>query len=394
MSAVLDCKTVMNAARQAAGLDDFGELPFEEALSTLLDYAQSDLQFSAAGQVAFEANIRRWLVNRLRYVDAVKRHPEILDEDLSDPIIVLGMPRCGTTKMQRLLSSAPGTLALPLWMALNPAPFPGEIPGQPEERIAFARAIQAAQQENNPDFLASHERTAEEAEEDSELLLFAIDYLMVYIIHPSDRLLDWLRARPSLPAYQFQHRLLQFLQWQQGGKQGRRWILKNPGHIGQMDALSTVYPNATLVHLHRDLRQVLPSYCRLIQSIYQELFEAVDPELIGRQTLAHWGPEFCRQAQQRAALADQLNIIDVPYRAVLDDALAVAAQAFERAGVAFTADIEQAMRAWQQSNAQHKHGSPEYSMAQYALTDDDILAAFGTFDDAIPDPGEVESMAL
>ena len=70
---------------------------------------------------------------------------------------------------------------------------------------------------------------------------------------------------------------------------GRRWILKNPGHIGQLDALSTVYPKATILHLHRDLRAVLPSYCRLIRAIYRDLFDEFDPRRIGRQTLAYWG---------------------------------------------------------------------------------------------------------
>ena len=382
MEAAYDLDSVLAAAREEAGLEDFGNTGFTEALAKVLDCARRDLRFSDTGFMAFQGNIRRWLVNRLRYVDGVKANPAVLEEDVSDPIVVLGMPRCGTTKMQRLLSAAPGTIALPLWMTQNPAPFPDEEPGNPAGRIAFARAIQDAQRANNPDFLASHERTAEQAEEDSDLLLFAIDYLMTFIIHPSDELLDWLRERPRLPAYELQQRLLQYLQWQQGGRQGRRWILKNPGHIGQLDALSTVYPKATMLHLHRDLRTVLPSYCQLIRSIYLDLFDDYDPRRIGRQTLAYWGPEFRRHRAQREALRDRLNIVDAPYRAVLEDAVGVARAVFERAGMPMTGQTEQALEQWQAENAQHKHGKPTYSMEEFGLDDEAILAAFGTFDEA------------
>ena len=381
MEAAYDLDSVLAAAREEAGLEDYGDPGFTEALARLLDCARRDLRFSDTGFMAFQANIRRWLVNRLRYVDGVKANPAILAEDVSDPIVVLGMPRSGTTKMQRLLSAAPGTIALPLWMTQNPAPFPDEEPGNPAGRIAFARAIQEMQRRNNPEFLASHERTAEEAEEDSDLLLVAIDYLMNFIIHPSDALLEWLRARPRLPAYELQHKLLQYLQWQQGGRQGRRWILKNPGHIGQLDALSTVYPKATILHLHRDLRAVLPSYCQLIRAIYRDLFDEFDPRRIGRQTLAYWGPEFRRHRLQRQSLRDRLNIVDAPYRAVLEDAVGLAGQVFAGAGMNMTWPMEKALEEWQAENVQHKHGKPSYSMEEFGLDDDAILAAFGTFDD-------------
>ncbi len=381
MEAAYELESVLVAARAEAGLDDFGDLGFTVALARLLESARRDLRFSAKGFMAFQANIRRWLVNRLRYIDGVKANPGILEEDVSDPIIVLGMPRSGTTKMQRLLSAAPGTIALPLWMAQNPAPFPDEEPGNPAGRIAHARAIQEAQRANNPEFLASHERTAEEAEEDSDLLLVAIDYLMNFIIHPSDALLDWLRERPRLPAYEMQFKLLQYLQWQQGGRRGRRWVLKNPGHIGQLDALSTVYPKATILHLHRNLRTVLPSYCQLIRAIYRDLFDDYDPRHIGRQTLAYWGPEFRRHRAQRQALRDRLNIVDAPYGAVLDDAVRLAGAVFERAGMSMTGRMERALKRWQAGNAQHKHGRPSYSMQEFGLDDDAILAAFGTFDE-------------
>ncbi|MCY4427215.1 MAG: sulfotransferase, partial [Halieaceae bacterium] len=116
MASAFDIDHVLANARQAAGLDDFGELPFLEPLEKLLQFAGEDLEFSDNGLLAFQSNLQRWLSNRLRYVNDVKKHPDILEEDVSDPIIVIGMPRSGTTNMQRVLSAAPDSLGLPLWM--------------------------------------------------------------------------------------------------------------------------------------------------------------------------------------------------------------------------------------------------------------------------------------
>jgi hypothetical protein len=38
-------------------------------------------------------NIVRDLVNRLRFQKDLKKHPEILDEDVSDPFVIMGLPR-------------------------------------------------------------------------------------------------------------------------------------------------------------------------------------------------------------------------------------------------------------------------------------------------------------
>jgi len=204
--------SVLDSARTEAGLDDFGDEGFVEALAKMLETVAAEVRFKPAGLLNFKAMNQRLLVNRLRYQRDVTRHPEILEEDVSDPIMILGMPRTGTTKLQRMMSADPNAIPLLLWMAQNPAPFPGELPGAPEGRIAFARAIQEAQAEQNPDFLASHERTAEDADEDSDLLLGAFDYVMLYIIDPAPSFLAWVQERSRLPAYRYQMQLRQHLQ--------------------------------------------------------------------------------------------------------------------------------------------------------------------------------------
>src|SRR3546814_12861105 len=67
--------------------------------------------------------VHRCLVNRLRFARDVDLHPEILQEDVSDPIVILGFPRSGTTVLQRMISADPAMQNLALWRVLTPAPL-------------------------------------------------------------------------------------------------------------------------------------------------------------------------------------------------------------------------------------------------------------------------------
>ena len=101
----LDAEQFVATARKITGLSDFGTEAWREPLNKLLDCAAHDVGFHAQGLEAFKADMVRTLVNRLRMEKDIRQHPEILDEDVSDPIIIIGLPRSGTTKMHKMLSA-------------------------------------------------------------------------------------------------------------------------------------------------------------------------------------------------------------------------------------------------------------------------------------------------
>src|SRR6516162_8548519 len=139
----LTLEPLLDAALAEAGRRRFGDESFLPNLEKALEIP-TRLNMSARGLMGVQANFKRFLVNRLRWEADVERHPEILNEDVSDPIIVLGVPRSGTTKLQRFLSADPNVQATPAWAMFNPAPFPGELLGDPSPRIAWANGMMAA----------------------------------------------------------------------------------------------------------------------------------------------------------------------------------------------------------------------------------------------------------
>ncbi|MDG2001866.1 MAG: sulfotransferase, partial [Novosphingobium sp.] len=102
-------------AEAGTGAKEFRDTCFLSNLEKTLEIP-TRLDMSARGLMGVHANFTRFLVNRLRWEADVAKHPEILEEDVSDPIIVLGLPRSGTTKLQRFLSADPNVQGTPSWM--------------------------------------------------------------------------------------------------------------------------------------------------------------------------------------------------------------------------------------------------------------------------------------
>ena len=63
------------------------------------------------------------LVYKLRLVELLKHHPEIVNERILRPVMVLGLPRSGTTLLFNLLAEDPSHRFLANWES-----FIGQVP--------------------------------------------------------------------------------------------------------------------------------------------------------------------------------------------------------------------------------------------------------------------------
>ena len=335
------------------------------------------LKMSARGLMGVHANFKRFLVNRLRWEADVEKHPEILNEDVSDPIVVLGLPRSGTTKLQRFLSVDPNVQATPAWAMFNPAPFPGEVSGDPSPRIAWANGMMAAVTNTGETYRIMHDFNALEADETSFIPLAQFDNVMQFVTTPDYPHLEWTRSVSRVPSQAYLKEMLKYLQWQDGGKRGRVWVLKNPGNTGEVAEMLEVFPNATFVISQRDLFATMASSMRMGTEILRNTFEPLDPKFVGNYTIDYWAYELKRYLAQRKELGDRVRIVETPYRRCVSDALNVAREVYELAGLPWTKEGEAAMRQWEIDNPRHKLGSYSYALEDYGWNETKIVEAFG-----------------
>src|ERR1700749_4272021 len=118
------------AAASAAndGLADFGDPAFLEPLGVLIDAVGKEAELTSEGLNGWQQRILQLLGNRLRIEDLIARHPEIADEPIERPLILVSAQRTGSTKLQNVLACDPRWHTPLLWEAMFPAPLPGERP--------------------------------------------------------------------------------------------------------------------------------------------------------------------------------------------------------------------------------------------------------------------------
>ena len=80
-----------------------------------LDEVDCDPERTGLGRQGIYNDCVRYAANRLRIRELLKRHPEIHDEQIRKPIIVVGLPRSGTTHLVNLLAADQRLRSMPLW---------------------------------------------------------------------------------------------------------------------------------------------------------------------------------------------------------------------------------------------------------------------------------------
>ncbi|HEY9115459.1 MAG TPA: sulfotransferase, partial [Bacteroidales bacterium] len=151
----LEKDSLIKSAKKVSGLNDLGSMFWDEPLDRMLKSLNEEARLSPIGRFITKQRLVNVLAVRLRAEDLFKKHPEILEQELYPVMLVIGLQRTGTTKLQRLLASDPDNRALLSWEALNPAPINGDMKDG-KERIKFAKMSENALKIMSPGFFAIH----------------------------------------------------------------------------------------------------------------------------------------------------------------------------------------------------------------------------------------------
>jgi hypothetical protein len=369
---------LLSTASKIAGLTDFGEREFVGSLTVLTDSLRDEARLNARGVSWTTDGLLRMLINRLRYQRDVAAHPEILDEVIRTPIVILGLPRTGTTKLQRALSAGPGVQRIEYWRLLNPAPFDDEIPGKPAARIRSAELVEKALATQFPDFMARHPLEAREPEEELTMMEMSFETIMSWLFTRTPSFYRYIAQRDPSNSYRLLLEMLQYLQWQDGGGRDRPWILKSPVHIGALETLIRTFPDAVIVHCHRDPSRVIPSFATLMEAGRRIRSDVVEPTDCGRDVLEFWGDQIDHNLRARAELPDAA-ILDVRFESICDDLVSTISDIYDHAGLRVTPEAVSAWKGYDERRPEGHFGSYSYSPEQYGLTTHAIDARFSQY---------------
>jgi sulfotransferase family protein len=379
----LDRERLIDGARAQTGLEDFGGDAFGEGLERYVDALEHDAQLSELGNAALEAQLTGGLVNRLRVVDWVTRHPEVREERVEAPLVVLGLPRTGTTFMSRLLACDPARRPLMGWEVRDCVPPPEAATFTTDPRIDQARAAAEMLDALNPAVKAMHYEAPDEATECVTLLAQDFKSLQLSVIANVPSYDEWLLGCDQTSAYEYHHLVLQLLQSRAPG----RWSLKTPHHSIALGALFSQYPDARVVVMHRDPVRVTASLCSLATALIGTFSDADHRAAIASHWPAIAGVIVERVMDYRDAHGDAA-FIDVQYADLVTDPLPAIERIYEWAGDPLTPETEARMRRYVADNPQTRFGTHQYSLAGTGLERAELEDRFAAYRDRYEVPAE------
>ncbi|MCU1388348.1 MAG: sulfotransferase family protein, partial [Ilumatobacteraceae bacterium] len=293
-------------------------------------------------------------------------HPEIGAAPVNAPVVILGQPRTGTTILFDLLAQDPRFRAPLTWEVASPNPPPETATYGTDPRIAESAAAQAMSEVLNPGFQAIHPSGPQRAQEDVAIMGGSFRTMLYPTAFRLPTYMRWLIDECDMaPGFAYHRRFLQLLQWRHPGE---RWVLKTPAHQWCLGALFAEYPDATIVHTHRDPLKVIASAASLTEHLQRMASGATTLQ----ETAAEWS-EYLIDGNDQSVTARQdgtvppSQAVDLPFRALMGDPFAALAQLYDGIGMPFTTEAEQAMRAFLAENPADKHGVHRYAFSATGL---------------------------
>ena len=380
MSGRVEVETLLDKARQATGLTDFGDDWFLGPLTKLVETINDEGALVSPEAPPVE-RIVYGLIDRLRKQAVLAEHPEILDEKIEIAGAILGLPRTGSTMLQRLLGSAPQLTSGVWWEVTFPLPFPGEGWGDPTPRQEAAKAAVDAFYAAWPDFRSIHPMDA--LEFDEEVILMDKSFLTATyesMLHvPSFGF--WMAEQDKSQAYRELREWLQILQWQSPGRRGRKWILKSPSHLlSGVQGLLDAFPEAHVIMTHRSVGETAPSYCSMCHSMMVAHTRDLDPKAMG----PHWSRRFqdsMRNLIKARETEPASRFIDIRYRDLVKDPIAQALHAMQLMGLTPNAADETAMAAWLARNGRETRPPHNYAAEDFGLSEAQMDRDFAFYTD-------------
>jgi len=392
----LSTESILAEARQLARLDDFGPEDFLERLQLACDEWNADSGITNFARLSSRNTLVMHATSRLLIQDRWNRHPEIFDEEIREPVIVVGMPRSGTTHLLNLLAADSRFRALPLWEAFEPVARPNEPASYDPEDARWQRCQAAWEglQQLSPHIAAIHPMDPEHIHEELELMGpdFA-SYNYEWLNH-SPRWRDHYYAHDQTPHYEYMKNVLRLLQWQDRQRlgdeaAGRRWVLKCPQHLEQLPVLTSVFPDATIAITHRDPVAVIQS--AVMPLAYNQRVMRKTPML---QTLfAYWADRvehLLRACVNDRPKLDSRRAVDVPFSEFMADDLGMVRKIYAAANLPSTSQSQQEQADFIETHPRGKHGRVIYNLQRdFGIDPAALRQRFQFYFDAFPVQPEV-----
>ncbi len=374
----LSLSAMLETVRKRTGATFPAAAPHLQALDRLIASVNETGRLHPFGALYVRTLFTDLLSARANLTKFWQNNPAVLNERIGRPLVVLGLPRSGTTFMFNLLAQDPAHRFLANWetsVSQIPPRKIGAILRDPRRRKG--RFLMRMQNAVAPRLKEVHEFRLDGPEECTQLLMqsFATQALAGFFDAPAYS--DWLDTADHGETYAHHKRILQTLQWTYPGE---RWLLKSPDHLAGVGAMARAYPDACYIHMHRD-----PSVSVVSWASLNSVFRAIgshepDATRLGDQALRRLARDMDAYMGQRAAIGEE-PFSDVGYREFLAEPMATVRRLYDRFGLSLSDEAARRMNRFLDRDRQARNGqrSHRYTPEEFGLTAHDIRRRFAGY---------------
>jgi hypothetical protein len=362
----LERDELIATARRRTGLSDAGlDLApagtYREGLDVLLDSLERDARLTPSGRYFAREQVVTSLANRLLLGEARRAQPRLETPVVAPPVVVVGLPRSGTTFLQHLLARDPEWRVLRQWEAPRPAATRSTA-ADAAARRATDRGMRLL------DYLAPDARILHPVDtlEPTECVtLFSNSFasLELATINQVPSYLQWCLEQPMDDPYAEYVLQLAVLEH---AERKPRWLLKSPAHLFWLDRLVEVLPDVRIVQVHRDPLEVIGSFCSLSAVLCGIGSDHVDLHAMGARWAPAWAEGLARTDQVRRTLPDDC-VVDVAHADLIADPMGQVRRIYDTFGLDLSAAAFESMSEYSAGQQQHGRAAHRYTLAQFGL---------------------------
>ena len=367
---------ILKLAAQRTGLTALDSDSWRDGLAIMIDEMNTSPAFTPSGREKILNDATDALGRRMQVHDYITAHPEVLDAPVERPLIVLGMPRTGTTVISYLLDQDPRRRSLLHWECVHPIP-----PATSDTLRTDPRCLALLEQQQNilkfvkkANMPLPHWEDADGPTEDMFIHNQDFKGLSWDAFLATQRYAQWLFDETDMTTtYEYQKRYLQVLQSTAPGT----WSLKMPSHSVHIDALLRVFPDARLIWAHRDPYKATGSLANMWKLPKGMTLrpDAVDCQALGRDAMNQMKVHVERPLRARDRIGDA-RFFHMYYHEMMRDPIDVMRRIYDWAGDELTPETEGRMRKWLADHPQDHYGVNTYRLDEYGLTVEQLTPIF------------------
>lgn len=367
---------LIDQAKAATGLKNFGDDGWEEGLEILVDSANREAHLNENGRHALERQSIHMLSSRLRIEDWYDRHPEIDEQEIIAPLMVLGLPRTGSTALHCLLAEDPSVRVMQSWESMSPTPPPETETYQSDPRIAIMEQQMLLQEKAMPRLKQMLPNTATSPMEDQAIMAHDFKSQIFQAMFRVPTYSEWFNHKADLvPTFRYVKRVLKLLQWR---CPPTRWRLKNPTYTLFIDALDAVFPDARYAMTHRDVANVIPSAADLYFEMSRNNTDAPDKLWMGEVITDSFKLGMDRMIAFREN-GNEGRFFDIHFSPFQNDPFPILENLYTFLDEEFTPEARARMHAWRVNTPKGKHGTHEYNSSDYGVDTNSLRERFEVY---------------